>query len=172
MELWTFGSKPVLGKELLKESFLIWYYSDMGRSRKCYKFYEKNYSVVIHTPNVKAYVLKRAFRDLSTVWEAGAWFLATLILHLSSWIRCEAVAKVGNAPATLTTCHNKMSRLWAALSSLIYIHRQISALQCGKWKNLLLPRLKKRVSSPNLWIVHTSLVSEKILCARWWTSRN
>lgn len=118
VELWTFGSKPVQEKELLKESFLIWYFSNMGRSRKCCKFYEKKYSVVIYTTNMKAYVLKRAFRYLSTVWEAGVWFLASLILHLSSCIRCEAVAKVGSAPAILTTCHNKMLWLWAALSLL------------------------------------------------------
>ena len=128
VELWTFGSKPVLEKEVRKESILIWYFSDMGTSRKYCKFYEKNYSVVIHTPNVKAYVLKRASRCLSTVWEAGAWFTATLIFHLSSWVRCEAVAKVGSAPAILTPCHNNMLWLWAALSLLSFIFIDKSAL--------------------------------------------
>lgn len=139
------------GEKLLKEHFLFWCFSDMGRSRKWCKFYEKKYFVVIVTPNMKT-----AFKYLLTVWEAGAWFPATLIFHLSSWIRWEEIAKVGSAPIIFTTCY-KM--LWLSISktSLIYIHRQISALKCGKWRNLLLPKQEEEDEFPNLWITHSSL---------------
>lgn len=57
-------------------------------------------------------------------------------------------------------------------TSLIYIHRQISALQCGEWRNLLLPKQKEADQFPNPWITHSSLVFVQILCTSWSTSVN
>lgn len=173
MELWTFGSKPVLGRKLLKEHFLIWFFSDIGRSRKCCKLCEEKYFVVAHTPNMKAYVLKTAFRYSLTVWEAGAWFPATLILHISSGIKVREDCQNGKHTNNLHHLPQQdVVTLSISKTFLIHIHRKISALQCGEWRNRLLPKQKEEDQFPNLWITHSSLIFLQILCTNWSTSIN